>query len=64
MEINMDDELLIFIARALVNQQRPLPNDTVMKLNIISRRLEKPTNELDSLYKVAIKDMNIASMVK
>ena len=64
MEINMDDEFLIFIARALVNQQRPLPNDTVMKLNIIARRLEKPTNELDSLYKVAIKDMNIASMVK
>jgi len=60
----MDDEFLIFLAKSLVNQQRPLPTDTVMKLNIISRRLEKQTDELDSLYKVAIKDMNIASMVK
>jgi hypothetical protein len=58
----MRDEYLINQAKKLVEQQRPLPMDTVMKLNLLERQLKLPSIEFDSLFRLAIKDMNITSM--
>ena len=58
----MNDEILIHKAKQLIQQQRPLPMDTVMKLNLLERQLKVPSIEFDSLFRLAIKDMNIISM--
>jgi hypothetical protein len=58
----MNDEILIHKAKQLIQQQRPLPMDTVMKLNLLERQLKLPSIEFDSLFRLAIKDMNITSM--
>ena len=58
----MNDEILIHKAKQLIQQQRPLPMDTVMKLNLLERQLKLPSIEFDSLFRLAIKDMNIISM--
>ena len=58
----MNDDILIHKAKQLIQQQRPLPMDTVMKLNLLERQLKLPSIEFDSLFRLAIKDMNITSM--
>ncbi|MBT7294886.1 MAG: hypothetical protein HN839_01050 [Candidatus Thioglobus sp.] len=58
----MSDERLIQKARQLIQQQRPLPLDTVMKLNLLEKQLRMPSIEFDSFFSLAIKDMNITSM--
>ena len=58
----MSDKKLIHKAKQLIQQQRPLPMDTVMKLNLLERQLKVPSLEFESLFKLAIKDMNITSM--
>jgi len=58
----MNDEKLIKKAEQLIGQKRPLPLDTVMKLNLLERQLKAPSIEFESFFEVAIKDMNIASI--
>jgi len=58
----MNDKRLIKKAEQIVKQQRPLPLDTVMKLNLLKRQLKAPSVEFDSFFSLAIKDMNINSM--
>jgi hypothetical protein len=58
----MSDKKLIHKAKQLIQQQRPLPMDTVMRLNLLERQLKVPSLEFESLFKLAIKDMNITSM--
>jgi len=58
----MSDKKLIHKAKQLIQQKRPLPMDTVMKLNLLERQLKVPSLEFESLFKLAIKDMNITSM--
>jgi len=58
----MNDEKLIKKAEQLIGQKRPLPLDTVMKLNLLERQLKVPSIEFESFFEVAIKDMNIASI--
>jgi len=58
----MSDERLIKKAEQLIGQKRPLPLDTVMKLNLLERQLKVPSIEFESFFEVAIKDMNIASI--
>lgn len=58
----MSDKKLIHKAKQLIQQQRPLPMDTVMKLNLLERQLKVPSTEFDSFFRLAIKDMNITSM--
>ena len=58
----MNDEILIKKAEQLVHQQRPLPMDTVMKLNLLEKQLKVPSIEFDYFFSLAIKDMNIISI--
>lgn len=58
----MNDKRLIKKAEQIVKQQRPLPLDTVMKLNLLESQLKVPSIEFDSFFSLAIKDMNINSM--
>jgi len=58
----MNDNCLINKARKLMQQQRPLPMDTVMKLNLLEKQLKVPSIEFDYFFSLAIKDMNIISI--
>ena len=57
----MKDIYLIKRARKIMQQSRPLPTDTVMRLNILERQLKIPSKEVDDYLAIAIKDMNIIS---
>jgi len=63
-EVARNDKRLIKQAEILIKQQRPLSLDTVMKLNLLERQLKAPSTEFESFFEVAIKDMNIASVLK
>jgi len=57
----MKDIFLTRRARKIMQQPRPLPIDTVMKLNILERQLRVSSSEFDEFFNIAIKDMNILS---
>ncbi len=60
----MGDMHLTKRARKIMQQPRPLPSDTVMRLNILERQLRAPSSEFDEFFNIAIKDMNIISICK
>ncbi|WPE18707.1 hypothetical protein [Candidatus Thioglobus autotrophicus] len=60
----MRDIFLLKRARKIMQQPRPLPTDTVMRLNILERQLKVPSAEFDAFFNIAIKDMNIISICK
>jgi hypothetical protein len=64
MELTMGDIHLTKRARKIMQQPRPLPTDTVMRLNILERQLRAPSSEFDEFFNVAIKDMNVISICR
>jgi hypothetical protein len=64
MELTMGDIHLTKRARKIMQQPRPLPTDTVMRLNILERQLRAPSSEFDEFFNIAIKDMNVISICR
>jgi hypothetical protein len=64
MELKMGDIHLTKRARKIMQQPRPLPTDTVMRLNILERQLRAPSSEFDEFFNIAIKDMNVISICR
>jgi hypothetical protein len=64
MELTMGDIHLTKRARKIMQQPRPLPSDTVMRLNILERQLRAPSSEFDEFFNIAIKDMNVISICR
>ncbi len=60
----MGDIHLTKRARKIMQQPRPLPCDTVMRLNILERQLRAPSSEFDEFFNIAIKDMNVISICR